>query len=355
MSKAVDALIDEATERGELRRRLADERERSKALEEALTAARKSLDLMDGVSHARPCPPRWVASKAKGKHPATPALLFTDAHYDEVVRPEEILGLNKYDREIAYQRTDRAFKGAVKVCRDYITGHTYDGFVLLLGGDNLTGDIHEELKETNQATVIESLIYWLEPMLAGIKMLADEFGKVHIESVPGNHPRTTRKPRAKLRAKDNYDWLMAQLIARELKADKRVTVRVTESADALVSIYDTRILLTHGDQFRGGSGISAALSPMLLGEHRKTKKHASAARHGGEDMTYDLMVMGHFHTRYILPRVIVGGCLVGYNEYAFLSNFEFAPPSQELMLIAPERGVIVNAPIWVADRASEGW
>lgn len=355
MPDELDHLVDEATERGQLRRDNADLREQVKGLEGALGQLRKDLDLAEAVSEARPSPPSWLRAKPKGSHPATPCLLMTDQHWDGVVRPEEVLGLNAYNRKIAYGRTERAFQGSVKLAKDYITGHTYDGSLLLLGGDNFSGEIHEELRETNESTIVDTLVYWLEPLVAGVRLLASEFGKVHVVGVVGNHSRRTRKPRSKLRARDNYDWLLYQLLARETKSDERITVQVPEAADVLVPVHDTTLLFTHGDKFRGGSGISAALAPLLLGEHRLTKRHAAASRYGAQDMAFDLLVCGHFHVRYVLPRVLVGGTLMGFDEFALVQGYEYQPPSQEFFLVAPGRGPILNAPIWVQDRKAEQW
>lgn len=353
--KDIEALVEEASERGTLRKALADERAKNRELEAALAHTRKTLDLAEQIEGARPTPPRWTRTKGKGKHPAMPVLMFTDTHYEEVVNPEEVFYLNKYNREIGYQRTERAFQGAVKVCQDYIAGHTFEGFVLLLGGDMFNGDLHSDSRETNENTIVEALVYWLEPLLAGINLLAEEFGRVHIAGVVGNHTRRSHKPRYKRRVVDNYDYLLYGLLGRELRNDDRVSLQFPTSADVLVPVYDTKLLVTHGDQFRGGSGISAAMSPLLLGEHRKLKKHVAASRYGKEDVAYDMMVLGHFHQRLILPRVIVSGALKGYDEYAFVNNFEFSAASCELMVVAPEHGAIGNFPVFVQRRDLEGW
>src|SRR5439155_961093 len=133
-------------------------------------------------------------------------------HFDEVVRPEEIGYLNCYNRKIAEQRLKRAFDKSIVLARDYLKGVIYDGVVLFLGGDMFSGNIHEELKETNAATLMDSLVHWIEYLEAGVKQLANEFGKVHVVCVVGNHGRMTKKPRAKLRARDNIDWALYKFL-----------------------------------------------------------------------------------------------------------------------------------------------
>ena len=160
----------------------------------------------------------------------------------------------------------------------------------------------------------------------------------------GANGRRTRKPRYKRRAKDNLDWLFYQMLARQFAQNPKVTFAIPDSLWALVPAYDTTMLLEHGDEFKGGAGISAAMAPLLLGEHRRRKQHR-----------FDTLVCGHFHSRFIKPGLIVGGSLKGPDEYSMGRGFDPSPPTQELFLVSPEHGVTFNAPIYVADRRAEGW
>lgn len=325
--------------------------QRDRALTE-LSEVRKALNLVSSIDEAESKPPRWLAPpKSKSGHHATINLLITDTHFDEVVRPEEVDGINAYNREIAEIRLRNAFEGTVKLARNYVSGVSYDGVCLMLGGDIFSGLIHEELRESNETEIMASVIHWVEPMEAGINLLAEEFGKVHVVGVPGNHGRNTRKPRAKGRATDNFDWLLYKMIERDFRKREDVTVQVGNAADAHVTVYNTRYLLTHGDQFRGGSGIAGALSPLMLGAHRKTRRQAAAGK------PYDVMVIGHWHQSAWLPAkgLIAGNCLKGLDEYAYQGNFEPTPPSQEFWLTTPEHGITVSAPVLVMDRKREGW
>ena len=66
---------------------------------------------------------------------------------------------------------------------DYITGIEYEGCVLFLGGDLFSGDIHEELSETNEDTILSSVIFWTEQLAAGINLLADHFNYTRLDLV----------------------------------------------------------------------------------------------------------------------------------------------------------------------------
>ncbi len=316
-----------------------------------LERVRKSLSLYEKLDEGRVDPPEWLAPKRPGEHRAIPSLLVTDVHWDEVIRPEEIEGYNAYNRRIAGLRVERAFTKSVSLTRDYFAGVKYDGFQLFLGGDLLSGIIHEELTETNDAAICDSIISVVEPIEAGINLLAKEFKRLHVTAVVGNHGRRTRKPRAKYRAQDNFDWLVYQIVARSFRNRPDITINVSQSADAPETIYSTKYRLTHGDQFRGGSGISAELSPLLLGAHRKTRRQSAIGR------PYDVLVMGHFHQTLWLPSkgIIMGGSVVGYNEYDYVSNHSPEPPQCSLWLTTPEHGITLAAPVFVQDRTAEGW
>lgn len=315
-----------------------------------LETVRKRLGVYEALDAAAIAPPKWLApAKGRGKKRAIPSLLLTDIHWGEKVEPSEIGGVNKYDRAIAEQRLRRAPEGAIKLCRDYLAGVEYEGLSLMLGGDLLSGDIHDELRETNVESTTESVVGVLELLVAGVRQLADHFGKVHVAAVVGNHGRTTKEPRAKRRAQDSYDGLVYQLIARELRGDSRITMQVATGSDVHFDVYGTRYCLTHGDQFRGGSGISGALSPLMLGVHRKRRRDAMAGA------PWDVLVMGHWHTSYFLRDLIVGGSVVGYNEYAYVNNLAIEEPQSALWLNTPERGISAYMPVHLSDRTEEGW
>lgn len=349
MSRDIEALVETTTEIGQLRSDLRTEREKTQRLAQQVNDLQRALDLADAVAGADPQPPKWVAAPSKKKHEATLCLLVTDTHLDEVVNPDEVGGLNAYNREIAMGRLERAFTGAVKVARDYLSGIHIGGVVVLWGGDIVSGEIHGELTKSNEATTVETLVHWLEPLTAGVTLLADELGvPVHNVGVPGNHGRRQKKPHYKGRAADNYDTMLYHLLARQVKDREDITWQIPQSLWADIEVRGTHIRLEHGDEAKGGSGISSAMAPLLLLQHRRSKQYAAA------DRQLDLMVLGHFHSRYQAPGLIAGGTLKGTDEYAAGKGFAHQDASQEVFLVG-DRGVLATLPVWVADRTAEGW
>lgn len=308
-------------------------------------------EFIDNIVSRPTSPPEWTTpTPKKGTKVVIPTAFLSDTHWDESVDPGQVNWVNGYDRPIATARLHNFFENIIKVCDNYLTGMEYPGLVLPLGGDLFSGNIHDELKETNEDALCGSMIYWLDPMIAGINLLKKRFGKLFIPVVVGNHPRMSKKPRAKGGVRDNFDWLFGQLIAREFSNDPDVTVQVSESFDLLYTLFNTRYLLTHGDQFRGGSGISAELSPLFIGDARKKSKQQAVGQ------PYDIMIMGHRHRLMFMdaPGIIVNGSVKGYDEYALRENFKFEYPKQAFWLTDPEEDVTIRMPIHVLSK-NEPW
>lgn len=344
LRKRIFDLERKALAQGDVEKRLRDANKRADELA-------RELGVLSKIGE-RSEPPKWLNGKPKksgNKHVATAWLMLSDLHLDEVVEPDQVLFTNMFNRDIAVQRLERTFTNFIKVTTDHWTSVTYDGVVMPLGGDLFSGDIHDELKETNEDTMLGSIDFWLDHVAAGISLLADEFGKVHIPAVVGNHGRTTRKPRAKFRARSNFDWFFAKALQRIFAQDKRVTFDISESADCVIECYGQRVMLTHGDQATGGSGIGGIWPPIMRLNARKRQRQEAVGR------GYDLLIMGHWHSLVFGPDFIVNGSLKGQDEYAFIGNFGFEPPRQASWLMVPEHGVTWTAPIFSQDRKAEGW
>ena len=326
-----------------LERQLAETLDRVDDLERA-------LGFVDSVQSANIEPPKWLApaSSSKKKH-ATLTLLLSDTHFDEVVLPEEVGGLNAYNRRIGEQRLKLWAENSTKMARHYLSGVTYDGVVVMLGGDIFSGDIHEELAQTNEDTMLGSLLHWSEQISAALLMFADEFGKVHVPCVVGNHGRMSRKPRMKLRARTNFDWLLGKMIERHLGTDKRFTFQISENADTTVQIYGHNHLLTHGDQVTGGGGIGGIWPPIMRMRARKAQRAMSIGQ------PFQTLWMGHWHQYISTPYLIVNGSLKGADEYGWISNFSYEPPQQALAIVTPEHNITIQAPVFCQDKAREKW
>ena len=318
-------------------------------LQKALDEANAIINAVETMNAMEMEPPRWLSPAKPKPSAATLVLMLSDTHFDEVVDPSELEGLNAYNRKIAELRLQKWTQNAIKMARHYLAGIKYDGVVVILGGDIFSGDIHDELKETNEVGMLESCLHWSEQIAGAIGTLADEFGKVAVVSVVGNHGRTSRKPRMKQRVVTNFDWLLAKMVQRYFATDKRITFNIPTSADALLQIYGHGHLVTHGDQVSGGGGIGGIYPPIMRMRARKENKYLQTGQN------FRTLWLGHWHSYLSTPHLIINGSLKGYDEYAMINGFNFEPPQQALAIVTPERNITIQAPIFSQDRKREGW
>lgn len=324
-------------------------RTRVRALEENVDRLERLTSFFEQMDELDPEPPHWLAPPTTSGNHATAVAFLSDTHFDEVVHAAEIGGYNEYNRTIATIRLERWAKGIIKLCRDYLSGVKWDGLVLMMGGDIFSGNIHDELKETNVQPLPASMVYWIEQLDAAVEMLRVEFKKIHIVAVSGNHGRQTKRPRYKQRAFDNVDWMIARFMARDFRRDKNVTWDIPDSLDAYFKIYDRGQYLAHGDEAKGGNGIAGIWSPIM---RYKVKVRDAFMK---LDKPFDTMWLGHFHQYIAGNGIVMNGALKGYDDYAYGLKFLPELPVQALAVITPQHGVSWQTPVFCSKREEEGW
>lgn len=331
-------------------------KEQIRRLEQQLKIAGKKgsdLDIIKGVvgSMARQVeryiPPDWtIEPRNKESAPGVPTFFLSDLHWGEVVHPSQINGVNKYNVAIAHERMNTAVESAIHLLKIISPKMEYPGIVVPLGGDMISGNIHDELTATNEINSMPAVLDLYGVLVAVINRMADAFGKVFLPCVSGNHGRDTQKIWGKDRHHTSFDWLLYKFLAKHFESDKRVTFFIPDGPDAYYRVYNHRYLLSHGDQFRGGDGMIGALGPIIRGDHKKRSRNAQI------DMEYDTMILGHWHQYIHLTRLIVNGSLKGYDEYAYSNNFGYEPPQQALWITHPKYRITFRMPVYV-DRTQE--
>lgn len=298
-------------------------------------------------------PPKWLAKpQAKASCPGVPTLFLSDLHWGEVVNAGQVNGINRYNLDIARKRLKRTVDTASQLLRILDRDMSYPGIVVPLGGDMISGNIHDELQATNELNTMPTVIDLFESLAGAIGLLADTFGKVFLPCVSGNHGRDTKKTWAKDRNHTSFDWLLYQFLARHFASDKRITFHIPGGSDARFTVYGTRYLLTHGDQFKAGDSIIGPLGPLARGRQKKLARDSSVG------MDWDVMLAGHFHTYIHMTTMIVNGSLKGADEWSMSMNFGVEQPQQALWITHPKYGITYRMPVYCTDpkvKAGPAW
>lgn len=313
----------------------------NKALKREIAQLEKILDEVSGAAASEVNPPAWLASDAVEPISSTIVGCFlSDIHMGEVIEPGEVMNLNAFNPDICDKRLQRYFHAACKRGKHWADGTNCRGALLVLGGDLISGDIHDELRETNAFTSHEQLSHVVGSLSVGLDQLVKTYGRVHVVNVPGNHGRTTKKPTAKLYSRLSYDTLAAKMLSDRFKGDDRITWQFDESTDQIVEIFGRTIFVSHGDRLgtRGGMGFAGPNLPIIRG----AKKVMEQLGYAG--ITPDLILTGHYHTSSNPGIILANGSVPGLSEYGLGLRASWEPPQQWLFLLH-ERW-------WLRERAS---
>ena len=322
-------------------------------LRRELKAAHKQINEAEDLRkslfdlHSRPLEPSdWFVDTQKPvKGPGVPLLHTSDFQWGELVRPEDIDGINEYSVAIAKKRYRRLIERTIDLCFEHMVTPDYPGIVLLRGGDSIHGDIRAEFLKYNELKAIPAVKSLAEEEARGLNILADRFGKVEVISVPGNHGRTTIKPESQGAVDTNYDDLLSWMLEWHFQGDKRIHFTTPRSGDAYFKVYNLNLLMVHGDRIgsRGGQGFIGPAATIMRGVKKVLNQYAILSK------PVDYIFLGHFHVEMSLPGAFANGSLVGFNTFARDLRATPEPPTQTLFFIHPRRGVTCRWPIRVDD------
>jgi len=258
---------------------------------------------------------------------------LSDFQYGEFVDPDQVMGLNSYDCEIAARRIYQ-LEQLILTSLDVIgRAHPVPTLRLLLLGDMVSGAIHNELAETNDANLYEQWAQLSLLLAQFVLRLAARFEQVVIEGVPGNHGRTTIRPGAKDRFV-NWDYLMYQTLSLMLMNQGNVTCDFPRSPLMTTEIEGHTYLLFHGDEIKSWQGIPWYGIERSIARLRELMQARS--------VNFEYAALGHMHNWAELERavgqIMINGSLVGGSEYGIGRLFSTCPPTQALYFMHREHG-----------------
>lgn len=277
-----------------------------------------------------------------------PVLLVSDVHYGENVNPREVPDGNCYSPRVSDERWDRLINNTILKTRtkSKLKCKKSKGIVVCFLGDDISGDIHDELKETNFQTPIDACMSVAQQKIKMLKAFEQEFGKVWAISVMGNHGRTNKKPQSKGVGEHNYDTLITAIVQKQLEDNKNITFYTPKSGEAYFELNGYNFLATHGDRIgsRGGQGFIGCSATIARGQHKTRQAYSQIKK------PIDWLLIGHFHTPILLEHTIANGTLVGYSQYARDLKIEPSYPSQTLFYVDKTYGVTDVSRIYVTNQ-----
>lgn len=263
--------------------------------------------------------------------------LFSDAHIEESVDSDSVLGLNSYDTEVAEQRIKAYFANLANCLKKDNAQTLY----LASLGDTISGFIHEHLMQENGMTPPEATLFGQSLIVSGLQHLRRELPNMEIYfiGIAGNHSRITKKVQNSNGFKMSYEWIMYQNVRQICEAAKMgIKFLIPESELALVQTPDgKRYIFCHGFQVQSkGTGTVAGIYPALGRLAMKWQKI----------FKQDKIFLGHYHTCVSIPTATVNGSVIGYNAFALTNGMGYEEPAQMYEVFDSEIGQLLSRKIY---------
>ncbi len=279
--------------------------------------------------------------KKKKSSRAVAVALASDWHVAEVVHGWQTNGVNRFNKEVCFERVRRYFQHLAKLIKMHQATTQIDTLVLWLGGDLVNNYLREEDLEGNRLGPMEELGECKAHFMSGIRYLLKHTNvNLVIPTSTGNHGRITRKVRISSEHEHSLEYFMYASMANELKDEPRVTMMVNKGYHTYVEIWSNyTIRFHHGHACRYGGGVGGLHIPL-----RKAVARWNQVRQVQMDC------LGHFH-QFLAGGwggggdYVVNGSLVGYNAYALRIGASPEPPQQAFFLIDEKVGKTVVCPI----------
>lgn len=337
-------------ERGKLDAKILELTMSLRKAEESLSVAEDIRQAVFGLSTEDLAAPKWIEPlpKGKGKKVSMPIMLISDEQVGEHVVAKEIEGVNFYDHKVYVERHDACAQKLVEITEHHMGGQQYPVALVGFLGDAINGEIHAELAETNSLQSVPSAALVVETRRNAIDFWLKHFEKLLVIVIPGNHGRTTIKPRFKRYAAMNYETLIGWWLKSLYANEPRVKIVVPESGDYHLMVWGRGLFFTHGDRMGAmsgkgaGMGFAGVVLPIVRGSRNIRDQQASMGRR------IDYIHVGHWHERGESGGTFHNGSMAGYNEYAHGLRYRAAPAEQWLYYMNEEYGATARWPIFLS-------
>lgn len=225
---------------------------------------------------------------------------------------------NQYDTDVLYGRLYRYIDKVDEIRLRHAAENCY----VMLGGDLISGLIHNNLRLENNLDVIKQ-VKMVSAAIAGfMKELSNMFGQVHVYSVPGNHGRVQPKKEDNLRG-ENFDCLVPFIVGLMLANYENVVIHENdiEQTVAMFSVRGQKVFGVHGDK----DSMESVVQKLTMMFNIKP----------------DIVLAGHRHTNGMRTvynsRVYESGCISGPDSYCMDHRLQNKP--EQTVLVVNDEGV----------------
>ena len=282
-----------------------------------------------------------VYEKGSGKvgTPCAAVMRISDGHMGAVQLPDEIEGFGEFNPELCHSRQ---VDYAQRFCKwvDVNRGaYQIDEVAVLVTGDLISGDIHDELRVTNAFPSPVQCVRAAEVLVEQIRLVSSNFDKVVVHFlVEDNHARLTKKPQAKEAGYNSLNYVVGKLAEVYLSNLSNVEFNIYPQFEKVVHVLNRQYLIAHGHGVRGWMGVPWYGIERHVGKEAKNRlaiimDDLTKAK----DVGFQKYVFGHFHTYFETDMYSCCPSVSGTDAYDH-QNGRHGDPGQSSWLVHPTYG-----------------
>jgi hypothetical protein len=309
------------------------------ALFEDLRAAVVPLEPL-GTQYAKPKKSKRVSSECAA------VMRISDGHHGAVQLADEIEGLNAFNAAISRKRQLGYAASLVDWVDLHRHAYTIPDLHVIVTGDMISGDIHEELRRTNEWPTPVQSIRAGELLAEQVALLAPHFGRVVVEYlVEDNHARLTKKPQAKEAGLNSFNYVVGSHAAALLAAHGNVLFRLHPVYETVVHVLTRNYLVCHGHGVKGWAGVPWYGIERKVGRESQARLRAimetahlqQEERQRALSLGFHKYLFGHFHTSIDAELYDCCPSVSGTDAYDHKEG-RYSIPGQVSWLVHPEHG-----------------
>lgn len=295
--------------------------------------------LLSSVAEIKPERVIYKSDPSKGKATVEAVMQITDAHMGAVQEANEIEGFNEYNPDICRSRQlDFVGRFCKYIDRQRLSQNINTVYVLDTG-DNISGDIHQELQITNAFPVTVQIVEAAKVKAEQLSVLCQNFERVVVYFIGAdNHGRLTRKPQAKQEGYNSLNYLVGILTQAYTKKFPNLEFNIYPMHEKVVTCLNRNYLIAHGHGIRAWMGI-----PWYSVERRSSKEAQARMqlimdqKMKMAEIGFHKMIAGHFHTDIDTDLYSFGPSVQGTDAYDHQSG-RYSKPGQVGWLIHEKYG-----------------
>lgn len=306
---------------------------RLKKMEDLLVQKQHMLEIALDIT-SQPKERYKVKKTRKKKRQAAIFIMWSDWHYEELVLPERVNGLNKTTPKIMDKRINKCYHNSMRLAKMALNDVDIVKVVIHIGGDMISGNLHTADNDNFAMLPGNAIKTVYERIAAGIEMFANEFGnKLLVVASYGNHARITQK----ITSSENHNSLEWMYNHELKKYYPDIKIIVSDGAYEYVDFFGKTVRFTHGHHVANyRSGVGGLYVPIKRNLPRIDK-----------GIPADLTIMGHYHQYIRDINWLCNSSLIGFNTWAMQKGFPFTIPCQRFFLYLSNGIVAGEYPILV--------